>query len=130
MTIEKVPYSLPRLVQGTVDMLLSDALNKDLSLSFNIASNVPDALLGDPIRIRQILTNLIGNAIKFTIKGGVSIKVMRKKNSLLFEVQDSGIGIAQAAQKNIVSTLYTGRWFYYPQVRRHWLRASYLPPID
>ena len=101
MTIEKVPYSLPRLVQGTVDMLLSDALNKDLSLSFNIASNVPDAVLGDPIRIRQILTNLIGNAIKFTFKGGVSIKVMRKKDSLLFEVQDSGIGIAQAAQKTL-----------------------------
>jgi len=82
------------------------AKEKALSLNLNIANNIPSRLLGDPSRLSQVLINLLGNAIKFTEKGSVTLNatIIADKPgtvTLLFEVIDTGIGIAQDKQKII-----------------------------
>ena len=68
---------------------------KDLILNLTIKESVQHTYYGDPDRLRQILTNLIGNAIKFTERGSITITVSTTQNGhLFFEVQDTGIGIA------------------------------------
>jgi signal transduction histidine kinase/ActR/RegA family two-component response regulator len=89
-----------KLVTETINLLRIKAEAKGLYLRGNVAQDVPDTLAGDPTRIRQILINLVGNAIKFTSKGGVEIAVKIEKQEdlktrLLFSVTDTGIGIAK-----------------------------------
>jgi signal transduction histidine kinase/CheY-like chemotaxis protein len=86
------------LVTETINLLRLKAEDKGLTLRGNIADDVPEKLTGDPTRIRQILINLVGNAIKFTEKGSISIDVKVDtaedlKVKLLFSVTDTGIGI-------------------------------------
>ena len=74
------------------------AHQKGLELNCSIEPDVPDALLGDPSRLRQILLNLLGNSLKFTEKGEINLTVQRESGdaavtSLHFSVQDTGIGI-------------------------------------
>jgi len=81
-----------------MDMVATDAAKKGLNLAYTINYGTPDTIIGDPGRIRQILTNLLENAVKFTDKGGVSVSVSSKaleenKREILFEVKDTGIGI-------------------------------------
>jgi signal transduction histidine kinase/CheY-like chemotaxis protein/HPt (histidine-containing phosphotransfer) domain-containing protein len=97
--IEQVEFNLHDLVRNTVGVLSTRATEKQLDLSVNIAGDVPTRVVGDPARLRQLLLNLVGNALKFTDKGGVTIKVERDKMETLrdfrltFSVADTGIGI-------------------------------------
>ena len=82
------------------------AKQKGLELSIDIPADVPDALLGDPSRLRQVLSNLVDNAIKFTERGGVVLKIEKDSQSeqdvsLHFSVTDSGIGIPLDKQQLI-----------------------------
>jgi signal transduction histidine kinase/CheY-like chemotaxis protein len=97
--LERQETSLPRLVESVVQILRLRAWEKRLSLSMDIASDVPEMLLCDAGRLRQILINLAGNAVKFTDRGGVQIRVTMPHgaNSLRFEVADTGIGIPEDA---------------------------------
>ena len=97
--IESVPFNLRDCIDQTVKMMSSRARQKKLSFSASLAHDTPDWLAGDPYRLRQILLNLIGNAIKFTERGGVSVEVetvTADTSSIMvrFSVSDSGIGIA------------------------------------
>ncbi|KAA1100079.1 histidine kinase osmosensor [Puccinia graminis f. sp. tritici] len=100
MTIEKVPFALRTSIFDVLKSLAVKALTSNLQLVFEIAPNVPDFVVGDPFRMRQVITNLIGNAIKFTSSGhvGLSCKVatldpVTGEHRLEFCVFDTGIGI-------------------------------------
>ena len=93
LAVERVPFSLPDCVKGCVDALLAPARSKGLSLSSQISPELPVHVLGDPTRIRQILLNLVGNAIKFTPAGYVRVIVAPAGDRVRFTVEDTGIGI-------------------------------------
>ena len=89
------PVQLRALVKEVVELLRAQAQKKDLYLDTEIAPEVPEWLTGDAHRIKQIFTNLVGNAIKFTQHGGVRVAAHLQQNGqvLVCQVQDSGIGI-------------------------------------
>jgi two-component system sensor histidine kinase/response regulator len=98
MQIERVDFSLQRLVSSVVDMVWERARGKQLQLTVDIDARLPAQFLGDPLRIMQILINFMDNAIKFTHSGSISLRVLLEERSgddyqLCFEVQDSGIGM-------------------------------------
>lgn len=97
VTVENINYSLANLVTESREMLTFGAEEKGIPLNWHVADDLPDALSGDPMRLQQVLLNLVGNAIKFTSKGSVDVTIWRKltanKDALFFEVSDTGIGI-------------------------------------
>ncbi|MDX2185884.1 MAG: ATP-binding protein [Opitutaceae bacterium] len=102
LNFEIQEFDLRAMVEETLDLLMARAQEKSLELSLMIPPATPRALRGDPGRLRQILTNLIGNAIKFTEQGEVHVDVEVVQDSgnsvtLRFEVKDSGIGISEEA---------------------------------
>lgn len=104
--IEKVPFNVYELIQNVHGSLLFSAEDKQLDFTFEIKPGVPEILIGDPYRIKQILINLASNAIKFTDEGEVTIllsteKKNRKKAHLRFDVEDTGIGISKEELRTI-----------------------------
>ena len=100
MNIEEIPFNVKEIVMQTKELFGSKADEKSLDLVCEIDSNIPDHLNGDPTRLSQILNNLVSNAIKFTHKGFVLMrvkmgKVDANKINLDFEIKDTGIGIAE-----------------------------------
>jgi len=104
LLIDEVPFNLAELVEDTVDLISIKAEEKGLELVCSIDPALPSQLIGDPIRIKQVLTNLMGNAVKFTAKGEVFVKLecgsRYEKNETGFIdigilVKDTGIGIPQ-----------------------------------
>jgi two-component system sensor histidine kinase/response regulator len=98
LSLEALDFDLRELLEKVADTLAVRADEKGVDLAVHIDDDVPTALVGDPLRLRQVLTNLLGNAIKFTEKGIVVIRVVRnpradKPGALLISVTDSGIGI-------------------------------------
>lgn len=101
MQMERVPFNFVELMNRTVAVFQPKAREKQLSLNVSIDERVGSDLTGDPIRLRQILTNLIANAIKFTDQGGVRVEVSVIEDSSVLQyleitVADSGIGIDPA----------------------------------
>jgi CheY-like chemotaxis protein/HPt (histidine-containing phosphotransfer) domain-containing protein len=99
LLIEKIPFHLGKTVSDTLKTLAMRAQEKGLELVCDIDADVPMAVLGDPGRVRQILINIIGNAIKFTSKGEVILHISRMRGTdgrsmLDLAVSDTGIGIA------------------------------------
>ena len=94
LDLENQPFDLRECVESAVDLLAPRANNQNLELVCLIENNVPEMIIGDVTRLRQILVNLLGNAVKFTPAGEVSVRV-RAINSahLEFSVHDTGIGI-------------------------------------
>lgn len=98
MTLDPVAFDLRLGVSDAISALGARARAKGLRLEVSIAPDVPTCLVGDPIRLRQVLLNLTGNAVKFTDNGGVEVRVRCDRRDaghvlLHFEVQDTGIGI-------------------------------------
>jgi PAS domain S-box-containing protein len=103
LTFETLDFDLIETVEGTFEMLGEAAYGKGIELVCEISSSVEPRLRGDPGRLRQVLTNLVNNAIKFTEKGDVVLRVTKESEKaglveLRFEVQDSGIGILDQHQ--------------------------------
>lgn len=106
MTLEEIPFNLTEVVEGAMQLFGKKAQEKNLELFCWIYHDVPSHLLGDPTRLRQILINLIGNAIKFTEKGEVILRVSKSYEtsssaSLHFSIDDTGIGIPPEAKRNL-----------------------------
>ncbi|MBI2826301.1 MAG: response regulator [Planctomycetia bacterium] len=103
--LESVPFSLGELIEELVRTFRFRAVDKGLELTSEIATDVPDEVVGDPLRLRQVLANLVSNAIKFTESGGVTVRVARSierhSTQLRFSVVDTGIGISPADQERI-----------------------------
>ncbi|MFT3910481.1 MAG: ATP-binding protein [Ferruginibacter sp.] len=107
MRIEEAPFSIRGLIHSIEVMFKNKAGEKQLSLITSVDSKVPDILSGDATRLTQVLVNLVGNAIKFTDKGSITINVTQRitndgKADILFRVSDTGIGI----EKSKLSTIF------------------------
>lgn len=103
-SLDKRLFSLRELLFKTVKMLEYSAKEKGLSLSFNADDGLEDMIVADPVRLQEVLVNLIGNAIKFTDEGGITLKAGYQKGStdtVIFSVQDTGIGIAPGQTEKI-----------------------------
>ena len=99
LPIMEKPFPLRACFSSTIGLFAADAQQKGLDLTFAVAPDVPDTLIGDFLRLRQVLINLVGNAIKFTERGSIEVKVAAGseiaagKREFVFVVTDSGIGI-------------------------------------
>jgi TMAO reductase system sensor TorS len=105
LELETIEFGLREIIEETIEVLGVRARAKGLELKCVIESSVPAAVRGDPVRLRQVLVNLAGNAIKFTESGEVTVRVrsVDAGGQLRFEVTDTGIGISQDAQAQIFS---------------------------
>jgi CheY-like chemotaxis protein len=106
MTFEKVDFHLPDITKSAIELLAPRAKEKGLALDFVINPEIHSQVIGDPSRLRQILLNLLGNAIKFTDKGGVALEIVTLKDfghemELRFSVRDSGIGLSEETQRRL-----------------------------
>src|SRR6185437_2682576 len=106
MTFEKVEFDLREIVGNSVALLAPRAQAKHLTLTHSVNEKIPAQVVGDPSRLRQILLNLAGNAVKFTAKGFVSLEVeplddVADEIRLKFSVRDTGIGIPEEAQQKL-----------------------------
>jgi len=106
LELEKTYFDPKKLFNQTIALMKQQAISKGLMLQLEIESELPESVLGDPSRLRQILINLINNAIKFTTKGTISVKVSAHiENDQLVTlncaVQDSGIGIPPQQQSSL-----------------------------
>jgi PAS domain S-box-containing protein len=105
LALESIDFDLGEVLDKTLEMMAMRAHEKGLELALRIAPEVPAALVGDPARLRQVLVNLVGNAIKFTEKGEVIVRVDREPGdgggALQFAVSDTGIGIPEEARELI-----------------------------
>jgi signal transduction histidine kinase/CheY-like chemotaxis protein/HPt (histidine-containing phosphotransfer) domain-containing protein len=111
MNIEKGVISLTTISKSVENILKPKAEEKGLSLITHIDANIADTLMGDGVRIRQILMNILGNAIKFTDVGSIESKIQLFKNEeheqlIQFVCEDSGIGIAEDSLKSIFDEFY------------------------
>jgi signal transduction histidine kinase/ActR/RegA family two-component response regulator len=97
LLIQSVDFSISTVVKEVRDVLAASAQEKGLDLVLNVDADVPKLVHGDPFRLKQVLLNLVGNAIKFTASGTVSLSVQAQSNDheIGFFVQDSGIGIPE-----------------------------------
>jgi PAS domain S-box-containing protein len=111
LELEAVDFDLRALVEDVFEMLAPRAQHKRIEVAHRIAPDVPTVVVGDPTRVRQILTNLVGNAIKFTEQGEVVVQVSRVPSDgavdsaarVRFEVRDTGIGMRPDALKRLFS---------------------------
>ena len=106
--LENAPFDLRDFMKDTLRMMGMRTQTKGLELAYRVAADVPDRLVGDPDRLRQILLNLIENAVKFTEEGEVVVNVathqyINNKANLRFSVEDTGIGIPRDKHKDIFS---------------------------
>lgn len=106
LTLEHIPFSLRWMLDDVVTLLAHTAHDKGLELTLNIKNDVPDDVIGDPLRLQQSITNLVGNAIKFTETGNIDIVVSKRpiaanQMQLDVEIRDTGIGIARSDQARL-----------------------------
>jgi len=100
LALEAVPVSVRQIAEGAMDIVGAAAIEKGVDLALLVAPDVPPMVKTDPVRLRQILLNLLGNAVKFTEHGSITVRVeaeasSRNRTDLRFSVIDTGIGISE-----------------------------------
>ncbi|MCV9878527.1 two-component sensor histidine kinase BarA [Brenneria izbisi] len=106
LALEHIPFSLHDTLDEVVVLLAHTAHEKGLELTLDIQNDIPEQFIGDPLRIQQIITNLLGNAIKFTEQGNIDIRVEKRRQEhnevhLEIQIRDTGIGIAKTQQAQL-----------------------------
>jgi len=106
LELESIPFDLPKVLHATATLLAVRAREKHLELTVEVPPDVPHLVRGDPTRVRQVLMNLIGNAIKFTEEGEVDVSATvaghhGDRTSVRFRVRDTGIGISEPQRATI-----------------------------
>ena len=112
LELEDIDFNLHEVVEAVSDVIIQQIENKGLELNLFVKPDVPQFIIGDPTRLRQVLTNLVSNALKFNEKGEINIIVDIDKNkqkdcpdnssvNLVFGVKDTGLGIPEARQQAI-----------------------------
>lgn len=113
MEIERIETNLPRLISGIKSLMSVIAIKKNLNLEFRIYDRIPDRVWTDSTRLHQVLLNVVGNALKFTMEGGVQltaefIQSNMNRAILRFVVRDTGVGIDELAAKRIFQPFTQG----------------------
>lgn len=108
LSLELISFDIRVTVQNVLELVSTLAHKKGLELAYYVDENVPTALIGDPGRLRQILINLINNAIKFTSEGDITLRLRMDQDDenaclIYFEVKDTGVGIPAEKQKDLFS---------------------------
>jgi signal transduction histidine kinase len=106
MTFENTPFKLSKLISATLHLFEQKMLEKNIQLSYTYDPAIPKLLIGDPMRLRQVILNLMSNALKFTSKGKISVNIHlvsedRKSTAIEFLITDTGIGITQDRLEHI-----------------------------
>ncbi|MDZ4726868.1 MAG: response regulator [Leptospira sp.] len=101
LTLESLPISIKDIIEDVIALLKPTADQKQITLSAEIESTVPDVCLADPLRLKQIITNLIGNAVKFTPNGYVTLKAQKLNEKIQIQIIDTGIGISEEVRERI-----------------------------
>ncbi|MFJ4066556.1 response regulator [Pseudomonas sp. NPDC089996] len=100
LELERIAFDMGAMVEDTANLLSQNAA-QSVELTCLIAGNFPSSVLGDPTRVRQVVSNLLSNALKFTRFGRVDVRLVRIVGGVRLEVRDTGIGIPEAAQARI-----------------------------
>jgi PAS domain S-box-containing protein len=94
--VEDQPFDLRSCIEEALDLVAGEASKKNLDLAYSIDKDMPEAVTGDPARLRQVLVNLLGNAVKYTDEGEAVLSVLSSgQDEILFEIRDTGIGIPE-----------------------------------
>ena len=101
MRIAHEPFDLGHAIEACVKLVSPAATRKNLALNSEISAELPKVVIGDGLRLRQIVLNLLGNAVKFTEEGGITLRASGSDTRLVLEVMDTGIGIAPDRQSAI-----------------------------
>lgn len=113
LSLEHIEFDLEELISDTLSLFTGQALDKRLRLYVSLESGVPRRINGDPTRLKQVLMNLLSNALKFTAEGHVALNICRRHDSqgrphLLFAISDSGIGISDKALNQLFESFAQG----------------------
>jgi len=108
LSIEHVSFSVETVAVQVVELVRTCAIQRGLSASLNIRPGVGARHVGDPTRLRQVLSNLLANAVKFTEHGGVQLLVEAMTGGVAFEVRDTGVGIPEARRSQIFEAFTQG----------------------
>ncbi len=95
LSMEIIEFNLKQAIEDVYQILMPAAQHKKLNFTYELSPLITESIMGDPTRLRQILMNLMNNAIKFTAEGSVSLKVSLDNNKIQFEIIDTGIGIPE-----------------------------------
>lgn len=111
LDLECIRTDIPELVRQAVSTVASTARKKGLRLSFRLGEGFPRYVVLDPLRVKQVLVNLLGNAVKFTEKGSVDLELKFEalengKGAFTFSVRDTGIGIGEGERKRLIEPFY------------------------
>lgn len=106
LELEQAPFSLRQTIEEAVELFAEPAGRKGVELTCFIPDETPDIVIGDPMRLRQVVLNLVGNAVKFTERGEVSVQLhclstADERVTLKCDIRDTGIGISKEAQKRL-----------------------------
>ncbi|NAS29603.1 response regulator [Flavobacteriaceae bacterium R38] len=113
LSVQKIPFNLKKVLKDVVDSLHQTAKENNNTIELTLSKKLPVELIGDPLKLSQILINLIGNACKFTEKGAINViaeivSKERDKVAICFKVKDNGIGISKELQATIFESFAQG----------------------
>ncbi|TKI08824.1 two-component sensor histidine kinase BarA [Martelella alba] len=106
LILEAIPFALRATLDEVVVLLAQTAHEKGLEITINVQRDVPDQVIGDPLRLQQVMTNLLGNAIKFTEQGNIDLRIEKqaadgRQMDLEVQIHDTGIGISERQQSQL-----------------------------
>lgn len=108
LELQRETFALSPVVESAVELLAPRAFAKGLEIASYIAPDAPREIEGDPARLRQVLVNLLGNAVNFTETGGVGVRLLREGDAIRFEVRDTGPGVPLTARAAIFEEFEQG----------------------